>query len=130
MAKKVLINLSGHPLSDNARKRVKKYQIVNVDVPTIALDTLEGLVQGVQQMLAPLTGDNDVVTALKTGAYEIVPPGASSVALVTITILHAISGHFPKLRYFYRNADGEFVLSDTLDLQTLRTDARDSRFFL
>jgi len=58
----------------------------------------------------------------------IVPPGFAPFALVFISFVHAISGHFPKMYFFVRKEDG-FELIGPLDLQGIRERARWKRPF-
>lgn len=126
MAKaKVLFNISGHPLPENP----KGYVTVDIQVPTADLSTPEKVIDLVKTLLALPYKDH--LDPLMKGEYEVVLPGMSIVAAVSIAILHGIGGHFPTLRWTYPDPTekGKFKLSKPFDLQKLRIDSREARFF-
>jgi len=128
MAKKgLLFNLSGHTLPEVSLKQLeKKYEIKDIEIPTLDLSTPEKAIKGAKSILNKIY--TDYSTEVQRGDYEVILPGMSILTIISLTILHGISGHFPKIRYIYKTDDG-FRVSERLDLQNLRIKARDSRFF-
>jgi len=61
--------------------------------------------------------DSDVV---------LTPPGLAPLAVLTVTILHGITGSFPRIQTLVRG-DGGFVPGPIWDLNQIRTDARMQR---
>lgn len=124
--KKLLFNMSGHPLANGMLKKVKNYTVVDIPIPNVDLSTPKKLVNSIIQLMAPMF---EYTRELKTGEYEILFPGMSPLAIAVLTTLHGLSGHFPTFRWTYRTEDG-FALSDKMDLQKIRLEARDDRFFV
>lgn len=52
-------------------------------------------------------------------------PGMSSLAVITVTAIHGLTGQFPTLVALVRQSDGSFVATDNsiLDLQNYRNDS-------
>jgi hypothetical protein len=122
MAKKVLFNLSGHPLPETP----KGYQIVDIQVPNFDLNNAEVVINAVKTLISPIY--KDYLDSLMKGEYEIVFMGMSVLTVVAVAILHGLSGHFPIMRWTYKT-DAGFTLSKPLDVQKIRIDSRDARFF-
>jgi len=126
--KKMLVNFSGHPLPEAAQKSLgKKYEIVDYEVPNLDVTSSKALVNSTISLMATFVGEHSA--KIKTGDFEIVFPGLSPVAIMVLTTLHGFSGHFPKFRWTYRTDNG-FAVSEALDLQKIRLDARADRFFV
>jgi len=53
---------------------------------------------------------------------HIAVPGMSTLAVLTMSVLHGLTGQFPFITYLVRNQDGSFGIGGDLDLQSIRND--------
>lgn len=59
---------------------------------------------------------------------HIAVPGMSTLAVLTVSVLHGLTGQLPFVTYLVRNQDGTFGIGGNIDLQSVRNDsARVSR---
>ncbi len=135
VAEKVaIINLSGHPLTNNAKKEIDSwaipYHIVSKSVPSIDLTDkelyMENIVNFVTETIKELIKKDGLLYHLLEGRFVLIPSGMSSLCSTEIVMLHGISGHFPKCAYTYK-ANFGFSLTPYFDFQVLRTEMRDLR---
>ena len=125
----LIINMSGHPLSNYTLDSIKiKYNVnednvVNVKIPNVDLEKIDEFATEIINNLY-----SDYSQQLLTGNYAIIPPGLSPLAILVVTLLHGLTGFFPILQPLKRvdniNFSPTFV---TYDLQSLRTKMRDFR---
>ena len=57
-------------------------------------------------------------------SVHIAVPGMSSLAVISITVIHGLTGQFPILVSLVRQADGSFIATEdsSIDLQTFRNE--------
>lgn len=121
---KTLLNLSGHPLSQPAIDQVEKEydRIVNSD--SIHIDFTKCIEEQVKNFISTIDLKID-------GSFPltIIPPGQSTIAIVTIAYIHGLTGFFPKICYLGQNKDGVYVPVQkvTINIQDIRLFARNYR---
>lgn len=127
----VLINLSGNPLSNQAREKIMtwgKCAIIEINRINIDLSNpityMENVVNTCSDALKYLIKREGIFNNLLKGRYIIIPPGLTSIAMVFITMLRGISGHFPRMSFFYKK-DMEYDITEPFDFQNLRNKYRD-----
>lgn len=131
--KKVLLNISGHPLSDEAREQAEDggYAIINIPVPNVDVTSSESILEYLEEVFKTLSKNKSVLNAIRTNNYGVIPAGMSILTSCIIAMLHGISGGFPTQLWLTRNDDGKFVFGDDfatqLDLQEIRLKYRDFR---
>jgi len=114
--KKILVNYSGHPLSQNAKNAlVKKYDVIyesdaiffdfsadaNIQLENIAKNTLHD------------------VNADST--LTIIPPGQPTLAILLISYIHGLLGHFPNLCYLELGQNGMYLPKSEYEFVTQNT---------
>jgi hypothetical protein len=119
MVKMLLINMSGHPLSQQAQDMAVKegLQIQDIQVPNVDITMPNALIDFIKASLKPLVKNNEV----QQNQFQVIPPGMSILTVLCISALHGISGCFPKVRWLIKDSSGIFVLSQSpMDLQDIR----------
>lgn len=122
----VIVNASGHPLSEKAEQTFKgRYNtesILNIKIPNVDIEDLVKYAEDIVNQIANYAGKK-----LLTGEYVLVPMGFSPLALVTLAMLHGITGHFPPIHPLKKGEFG-FIPADALyDLYEIRTNNRNNR---
>jgi len=128
--KKLIINLTGHPMPERGRGTVILSPRYQLDAATLGLGqlALEHAVAPLKELLE--TCDEWVIKAITRGKYAVALPGMSFAAGACLAHLHGISGHFPKILWSYRTEDGFAWIDNPADLQTVREHARVDRPFM
>ncbi|MHA1291125.1 MAG: CRISPR-associated protein Csx15 [Promethearchaeota archaeon] len=129
MDKKLLLNISGHPLSDLANSQAKErgYKIITCPVPNVDLAEPSSIQNYIKTVFDTLTKNKNIVRAIKTGNYIVIPPGLSILTSGITAMLHGLGGAFPNQLILVRNNEGIYELGDVFDLQKMRLDYRDFR---
>jgi hypothetical protein len=126
----ILLNFLGHPVpGPKPLHKLMWKKIVTVPVPTIYMApeiAHNQVVERAGQMVREILQDPEVRAALSRGEYEVILPGLTPLSVTLIAILHGLTGHFPRIRFSIRT-EGGYVLSEQLDLQVIRIQARDLR---
>ena len=123
----VLINLSGHPLTQEAKKEIiswGKCEIIE-KIPNADLtdpDTyMENIIDICDKIVKELMEDDEITQNLLVGKYFIIPPGKTSIAIAFTAILHGITGHFPIMSFSYMGeGDITFKITKPFDFRDLR----------
>lgn len=122
----IIINASGHPLSEKAedvfKERYGAETIVDISIPNADVEDLVPSAENILKAAAENCGKK-----LLTGEYVLVPPGFSPLAIVTIAMLHGVSGHFPLLHPLKKAVIGFVPTDNAYDLQIIRTENRNAR---
>jgi len=129
MSKKLLLNISGHPLSDVAKKEAKDrdFKTITISVPNVDVTNVESIISYLKTIYETLTKNKNITNVIRTNNFTIIPPGLSILTSSVISMLHGISGSFPNQLWLIRNDEGIFVLGDSIDLQSIRLQYRDFR---
>lgn len=115
----LLVNLSGHP----APRGSEAFAVCDVPVANVPVSA-----RGVAAAATDLLGK--VLAAhreeVMRGEYQVLLPGMTPLAAAVLALLHGVAGHFPAIRFAVKGETG-FRLSEPMDLQALRTSAREIR---
>lgn len=113
--------MSGHPAPKGATEEFET--VVDVPVPNAPFTS-----RGIATTAGALVAEAEKASggAVAWGDFEVMLPGLTPLAAAVLACLHGKSGAFPSVRFAVRT-DGGFVLSDPLDLFTLRLSARARR---
>ena len=124
----LLLSFSGHDMSSNAKQFAKNEfkvdKIIKIDIPNI--DPTQVVRESEKILAEAITEHPEIWEALSLGNFYYIPPGMSPLAIVLLTMINAISGHFPLFTFSLRK-DGEFVLAEAIDLHELRLKIRNLR---
>lgn len=102
--KHVVINFSGHPLSSEARKILEaKFDCVLQPEPFL-FDFRQDANAQLKQICANALQELDRDTAL-----TIIPPGQSTLAILLVSYLHGVVGHFPRICYLELGDQGLYL---------------------
>ena len=121
--KKYIINLSGHPLSDTAKKTAKKYARNTIDIPVPNAD-LTNLDPYTENIMKTMKKNKSLANAILTNDFVVIVPGHSGISNHLLSALHGASGTFPVYTFTYKNGD-VFDLAPLVDLQEIRLKFRD-----
>lgn len=110
----VKLNLSGHKNED-----LEKLGFIFPGVLHVNLEDIE-LPYKVTTILKEYINSGDTV--------EVVVPGLAPLACITLTVIHGLSGTFPKLVPLIRVPEENYVVGKALDLHSIRNEiARSNR---
>ena len=118
---RIVVNYSGHPLSREARRTLEaEFDVVLQTQPIqfdFSLDVNEQLKQVCNDTLAALDADSTLT---------LIPPGQSTVAILLVSYIHGILGHFPRICYLELGEQGLYLPHSEfqVDLQHARTAGR------
>ncbi|MFY2835932.1 CRISPR-associated protein Csx15 [Achromobacter xylosoxidans] len=116
-----LINFSGHPLSARAEELLKESfeKIVEAHWPEFDFD--EPLDQQMQAVFKKLDVTLDGRTPI-----TIIPPGQSTLAILLVSFVHGMIGHFPRLCYLGLSDNGVYLpkFQSGINIQNMRTAGR------
>jgi len=73
---------------------------------------------------AKLTVDDQ--DAVRRGKVEVILPGLAPAAAVVLAAVHGLAGHFVSIRWYIRNPDGSWSVSNSLALQPVRITVRNT----
>jgi len=122
---KVVLNISGHPLSEVAQIGVKCDAELLVDIPVpnaeLSIAGFQEIANGIVETIAK---NKKVLAAVKTNDYIVFLPGMGPIRDLVEAKLHGIAGCFPKSGSLVRNEDGIFDYAGYIDLQKIRDEAR------
>lgn len=100
----ILINLSGHLLNSQARQELENIHDLVIDAKPIEIEfngnIEEQIIQYVKKIPIVIDGSS---------AITIIPPGQSTFAIMLVSYLHGLIGHFPNICYLERAASGIYI---------------------
>lgn len=102
--KKVIINYSGHPLSQDAKGALDRRYDVIVQPDPIIFDFAADANSQLESIAKRTLHDVDANSTL-----TIIPPGQPTLAILLISYLHGLLGHFPNLCYLELSKDGMYL---------------------
>lgn len=120
----LLVNFSGHPLNEQAKHvllntfdRVIESQPVDIAFDSDIGSQLESIIK---RLGVKIDGSSSVV---------IIPPGQSTFAILLVSYLHGLIGHFPNICYLERIGDGLYMprIEYEVQPQQIRTAGRKFR---
>lgn len=114
MASFKIFNASGHPIQQDGVEVIGEVSVPNVDLTSPA--SIGTVAEQIARAAAPHVR-NGVTLAL---------PGASVISSHVLTLIHGITGHWPRVAWAAR-VDGKFVWSEAYvsDLHEVRTSVRE-----
>jgi hypothetical protein len=120
----IVINFSGHVLSDKTRKiLLQKYEDIE-ELPFVEIDFTDSIEKTLQGVI-------DLVQTNLDGSIPIslIPPGQATFAILLVTYLHGLLGYFPAVCYLEASSSGQFEPSAIfhIDGYTLRKAGRSYR---
>lgn len=121
----ILVNFSGHPLSEQAKGELAKTYSEIIDSNPVDLvfdENVEGQLKRIVENLRIKIDGSASVT--------IIPPGQATFAVLLVSYLHGIIGHFPNLCYLERSKEGVYLpkVEYVVQPQHIRTAGRRFRF--
>ena len=129
----VLINLLGRQLSKFAIEEIKKWgkcKIIEKDIPTLDLTNpvtyMENIVNFCSATIEELIKKDKILPNLLHGNYIIIPSGMASIGITFVTMLHGITGGFPRMTFTYKK-DMMYGVIKPFDFQDLKIKYRDIR---
>lgn len=123
--KSVLINFSGHPLSEEARDElsiVYSRIIESIPVDLIFDSSVESQIE---KIIADLPVKVDGSFAL-----SIIPPGQATFSILLVSYLHGLIGHFPNLCYLERSSSGVYLPKVEYEVQPQKIRSAGRKFRL
>lgn len=117
----VLVNFSGHPLCHEATLILSDRFEKIVNSKPVEFDFSSNveaqLTQIIQDISYKLDGSRPIT---------IIPPGQSTLAVLLVSYLHGIIGHFPSLCYLEVSADGLYLpkVEYVMSVQSVRSAGR------
>jgi len=117
----VLLNFSGHPLCQEAASILEKRfeKIVNSKPIEFdfAADVEAQLTRVIHDIPYKLDGSRPIT---------VIPPGQATLAILLVSYLHGIVGHFPSLCYLEARPDGLYLpkVEYVLSVQSVRSAGR------
>ena len=123
---KLLLNLSGHPAPKGAEEVFE--EVISVSVPNVDMAELTSVYEAARSLVrkALESADSKAKEAIRRGEAAVILPGASALAGAVLAVLVGVSGTFPGLYWAVRTENG-FVLSEGMDLSSLRLEGRSLR---
>jgi hypothetical protein len=123
---KYLINMSGHPLSDIAKKTAKNNfdSIIDIPVPNVELSSTN-INKFVDDNMELMKKNKTLSKAIMTLDYAVILPGMTPIATAILSALHGASGNFPKIAFLKKNSEGIFDFGEIIDIQEIRLKFRD-----
>lgn len=100
----VLINFSGHSLNQEVIDELKSIYGELIDARPIEItfnDDVEKQIKGLVESLS--------VKIDGTFSITIIPPGQATFAILLVSYLHGLIGHFPNLCYLERTNSGIYI---------------------
>lgn len=123
--KPLLINFSGHLLSPEAIDELKAVYGTIIDVKPVEISFNENIEKQIESLVEGLPVKID-------GSFSvtIIPPGQSTFAILLVSYLHGLIGHFPNLCYLERAGSGIYLPKNEYQFhpQEIRTAGRKFRF--
>ncbi|TFI05137.1 MULTISPECIES: CRISPR-associated protein Csx15 [unclassified Herbaspirillum] len=118
-----LINFSGHPLNLTARKELEGIHTKVIDVRPVEISFDEDIEKQISQLISSLPIRID-------GSFSItiIPPGQATFAILLVSYLHGLIGHFPNICYLERSAKGIYVPKAEYEIQPQDIRAAGRRF--
>ncbi|HDR8859214.1 TPA: hypothetical protein QDA74_003712 [Burkholderia territorii] len=100
----ILINFSGHALSRDAQNILSSQYDEIIDTPYFEFD-FSG---DTQSQLSDLI-DTIPITLDGSRPIAIIPPGQSTLAILLVSFIHGMIGHFPRLCYLEVSESGVYL---------------------
>lgn len=120
----ILINFSGHPLCKEAIDVLKEKYDVIISPEPIDFDFDADIEMEISDIFRkiPHVLDGSVPLA-------IIPPGQSTIAILLVSYIHGMIGHFPPICYLQIRDDGLYIprAEYTISTQSIRSAGRKYR---
>lgn len=100
----VLYNFSGHPLNSDVVTELKTIYDMLIDVKPIEINFDDNVEEQIRKLVESLPTKVD-----GSFAITIIPPGQATFAILLVSYLHGIIGHFPNLCYLERTSSGIYA---------------------
>lgn len=102
--KSILINFSGHKLSHEAQKELQLNFNTIIDTRPIEIKFDDYVEQQITSIINELPIKID-----GSSPITIIPPGQATFAILLVSYLHGLMGHFPNLCYLERSSKGIYL---------------------
>lgn len=122
--KSAVINFSGHALCAETDQILQNRYDILVNTAPYDFDFEAAVEIQLEEMLkdvnCPLNG---------TVSLTIIPPGQSTLAVLLVSYLHGLTGHFPKMCYLEMSEDGLYIpkVEYDINVQDIRSAGRKYR---
>lgn len=121
----ILLNFA-HPLHPSVVQALGGTGITVVTCP-VNLDMSQDFVPQIKAIISDMSKKLKIEHSLEADRVLVNLPGLATAAALILAELHGRIGHFPEIIRLKQN-EGIFVLAETVDLQTVRNQARTTRF--
>ncbi len=120
----ILINISGHSLNSQARQALENIHDCVIDANPIEIEFNESIEEQIINFVKRIP-----VTIDGSSSITIIPPGQSTFAIIIVSYLHGLIGHFPNICYLERTASGIYApkIEYTINPQNIRVAGRKIR---
>ncbi len=110
--KSVLINFSGHPLNQEAIVELSSAYGKLIDAKPIEIAFNEDVENQIKTLI-----ENLPVKIDGSFSITIIPPGQATFAILLVSYLHGLIGHFPNLCYLERTNSGIYLPKTEYEVQ-------------
>jgi len=119
----LLINFSGHLLNKIARSQLLNVYSEIIDSKPVDLVFDGSIEDQIREIVAKLPVDID-----GSSSVSIIPPGQATFAVLLVSYLHGLMGHFPNLCYLELASDGLYLPKMEYSIQTQRIRSAGRKF--
>ena len=121
--KSVLINFSGHTLNQEVVYALERHYDKIANSNPVEINFNETVADQIESLIQSLPVKID-------GSYSLTinPPGQSTFAILLISYLHGLIGHFPNICYLERNIEGIYAPKTEYQIQPQNIRAAGRKF--
>ena len=119
----ILINFSGHTLSSAARDILSHDYSVIVDSKPVEIVFDDSVGAQIADLVASLPMKID-----GSEPITIIPPGQATFAILLVSYLHGLIGHFPNICFLERSCNGQYLPKTEYDAQPYQIRSAGRRF--
>ncbi len=108
----LLVNFSGHPLNERAREELSGLYDFLVDSRPLDIDFDADVGVQIEAAVKALGVRID-----GSSSVTIIPPGQATFAILLVSYIHGLIGHFPNICYMARCENGLYLPSVEYEIQ-------------
>lgn len=100
----LLLNFSGHPLNQHARNDLAQRFDRVIDAPIVEITFDDSIATQIERIVC-----GSKIRIDGSFSLTIIPPGQSTFAILLVSYLHGLIGHFPNICYLERSPEGLYM---------------------